>query len=158
MMSNHEKAGLFDRVKKGLEDSIAYSEGKLSLATTELPSPPPKAGPAEIASLRGKLRMSQAVFAGLVNVSVKTIQSWEQGTRQPSDAALRMIQLISSEPAVVTRIIGFKPVARKSAGKTVSRPPARRPKCKARGERRRIGSGEVSKSVALAGRLAGQLG
>jgi putative transcriptional regulator len=103
------------------------------LATTQLPPPPPQAGPAEIARLRGKLRMSQAVFAGLVNVSVKTVQSWEQGARQPSDAALRMIQLIVAEPAVVTRIIGFKPFTRKSGGKVVSQPPARRPKYKATG-------------------------
>ena len=31
---------VFEQIKEGLEDSIAYSEGKLSLATTELPTPP----------------------------------------------------------------------------------------------------------------------
>ena len=33
-MSDHETASFFRRVKKGLEDSIAYSRGQLSLRTT----------------------------------------------------------------------------------------------------------------------------
>jgi DNA-binding transcriptional regulator YiaG len=34
--------------------------------------------------------MSQAVFAQVLNVSTKTVQSWVQGQRKPSQAALRL--------------------------------------------------------------------
>ena len=43
-MSEHEKAGIFDRLRKGLRESIACSKGELTLVTTELPVPPPKPG------------------------------------------------------------------------------------------------------------------
>jgi len=40
--SDHEKARLLDRLRKGLLEGIAHSKGKLKLVTTELPVPPPK--------------------------------------------------------------------------------------------------------------------
>ncbi len=103
MSVDYEKMSVFEQLQAGLEDSILYSKGKLSLKTTTLPSPPPRVEPAQIVSLRKKLRMSQAVFAATLNVSTRTVQSWEQGAREPSDAALRMIQIVRLEPRVVKR-------------------------------------------------------
>ena len=103
-MSDPEKATFFERLVKGMHDSIAYSRGDLTLRTTELPAPPPKAKAQEIVRLRKRLRMSQAVFAATLNVSTRTIQSWEQGIRQPADAALRMLQVIRQRPQVVREI------------------------------------------------------
>ena len=51
-MSDSEKATLFERLKKGLEESIAYSRGELSLRTTVLPAPPPPASPTRVRALR----------------------------------------------------------------------------------------------------------
>lgn len=102
-MTDKEES-LFERLQQGLQESIAHSRGELSLVTVELPAPPPKAQPKQIASLRRKFRMSQAVFAATLNVSPKTVQSWEQGLRQPGDAALRMLQVLSAEPQVVLTI------------------------------------------------------
>jgi putative transcriptional regulator len=122
-MSDSEKAGFYERLRKGLEESIARSQGKLSLVTTELPAPPPKAAPRQIVGIRKQFRMSQCVFAATLNVSKKTVQSWEQGIRQPSDAALRMLQVISVQPKVVEMILSTKtlswrsrPTMRKSLG------------------------------------------
>lgn len=49
--------------------------------------------------------MSQAVFAATLNVSKKTVQSWEQGWRTPSDVALRMLQVIDRNPEVVRGLL-----------------------------------------------------
>ncbi|MCC6154411.1 MAG: hypothetical protein IT367_11665 [Candidatus Hydrogenedentes bacterium] len=49
--------------------------------------------------------MSQTVFAAPLNVSKKTVQSWEQGIRSPSDASLRLLQIIRKRPDVVETII-----------------------------------------------------
>ena len=95
---------VFGQIKAGLEDSIAYSRGQLSLVTTEPPPPPPELSRAEIAALRKRLKMSQAFFAAVLNVSAKAVQSWEQGIRRPSDAALRMLQVIERQPSVVRSI------------------------------------------------------
>ena len=113
-MSDSEKASLYERLRKGVDESIAFSQGKLSLVTTELPAPPPKAQPRQIAGLRKQFRMSQSVFAATLNVSRKTVQSWEQGIRQPSDAALRMLQVIRVHPKVVEIILSTKSPAWRS--------------------------------------------
>lgn len=122
-MSDPEKSTFFERVRKGLLDSIAYSRGELSLKTTTLPAPPPRARAEEIARLRKRLRMSQAVFAATLNVSPKTVQSWEQGIRQPADAALRMLQVIDKGPQVVRMILSGPDVSvRKNAAERRRRP------------------------------------
>jgi putative transcriptional regulator len=119
MSNKYKTMSVFEQIKAGLDDSIAYSRGELSLKTTTLPLPPPKAEAQQIAGLRKKLRMSQSVFAATLNVSPKTVQSWEQGVRQPADAALRMLQVIRVEPQVIRMILSasishlHKPVVRK---------------------------------------------
>lgn len=100
------KMSVFEQIKTGLEEGIAYWQGRLDLKTTVLPSPPPKARGKDIAGLRASLGMSQALFAATLNVSPRTVQSWEQGIRQPADAALRMIQVIRESPQVVRLILG----------------------------------------------------
>jgi len=51
--------------------------------------------------LRQQLNLSQAVFASVLNVSVKTVQAWEQGLRQPSDAALKLLTIAKKHPEVL---------------------------------------------------------
>ena len=46
--------------------------------------------------------MSQGVLAGYLNVSVKTVQSWEQGTRSPKAGEARLLQLFAVDP------VGFR--------------------------------------------------
>ena len=104
MTEKRNDMSFFEQLKAGLGDSIAYSKGELSLRTTELPPQPPKAQPRDIVSLRRRFNMSQSVFAAVLNVSPRTVQSWEQGAREPSDAALRMIQVVRSAPNIVTMI------------------------------------------------------
>ena len=108
MAKKGEPTSVFEQIQAGLEDSIAFSRGELSLATTELPAPPPKPAPGQIAALRKEFRMSQAVFAATLNVSKSTVQSWEQGLREPSDASVRMLQVIRMSPQVVTDIFAVK--------------------------------------------------
>ena len=100
-MSDSENASLFERLQKGLLDSIAHSRGELSLRTTSLPMPPPPASPRRVAALRRKLKMSQSVFAAALNVSPKLVQSWEQGLRRPGRGDLRLIQIIESRPQIL---------------------------------------------------------
>jgi putative transcriptional regulator len=115
-----KKLSVFEQIKAGLEDSIAYSRGQLSLVTTELPAPPPEFSKGKIAALRRRLKMSQAYFAAVLNVSSKAVQSWEHGVRRPSDAALRMLQVIAEEPSVVQAITG-KPAVRAARRQSAGR-------------------------------------
>jgi putative transcriptional regulator len=92
---------VFEQIKSGLEDGIAHFRGELTLVTVRVPAPPPKANPRKIAALRRNLHMSQSIFAATLNVSMRTVQSWEQGVRAPSDASLRLLQIIGTQPSVV---------------------------------------------------------
>jgi putative transcriptional regulator len=51
--------------------------------------------------------LSQSVFAQVLNVSTKTVQSWEQGQRKPSQAALRLIQVFRQDPSGLLDIVGM---------------------------------------------------
>jgi len=98
---------LFDRLQSGLEEGIQHLKGERNLRTTILPDPPPHVSPADLTALRLESDMSQATFARLLNVSTKTVQSWEQGTRKPSQAALRLIQVFRANPSGVFQAAGM---------------------------------------------------
>ena len=97
-MTAKRRKPLFERLKKGLEEGIAHAQGALTLRTVEVPDEPPEIDAKSLAALRTQAAMSQTVFAKLLNVSTKTLQSWEQGLRQPSDASRRLIQVFREEP------------------------------------------------------------
>ena len=51
--------------------------------------------------------MSQSVFARVLNVSTKTVQSWEQGERKPSYAALRHVAGVPRKSKLVFKVAGI---------------------------------------------------
>lgn len=58
---------------------------------------PPVYTPRKVALIRkNKARMSQSVFAALLNVSVSTVQKWEapDSGKHPSGAAAKLLQVI----------------------------------------------------------------
>jgi putative transcriptional regulator len=98
----------FDGIKVGLQDALNWAQGKNSAVTVrdvELPDPPKRRSPRQIAAIRKtKIGASQAVFARLMNASVKTIHAWEQGRGQPSGPALRLLDLLDKHPELVREI------------------------------------------------------
>jgi putative transcriptional regulator len=55
----------------------------------------------EVASIREKTGLSQARFAQLLGVSVRTLQDWEQGRRVPSGAARTLLVVANKNPHVL---------------------------------------------------------
>lgn len=53
-----------------------------------------------VAKARVASRLSQAQFAKLMGVSVRTLQDWEQGRRSPSGAAKSLLRIVSKRPDV----------------------------------------------------------
>jgi len=48
--------------------------------------------------------LSQAQFAALMGVSVRTLQEWEQGRRQPSGAAKTLLKVAERHPEVLREL------------------------------------------------------
>jgi len=60
-----------------------------------------KLGARQIRSIRTRLNVSQEVFARMLNVPIVTEASWEKGRRNPSGAALRLLQIARNKPEVL---------------------------------------------------------
>jgi putative transcriptional regulator len=87
---------LYKDIKKGLQEIIAHQEGKITLKSEyiEIPEPPKEYGPKKIKNIRAKWNYSQGIFARVLNVSLKTVQAWEAGDRNPNHAALRLLEIV----------------------------------------------------------------
>lgn len=56
-----------------------------------------------IVRAREKSGLSQSRFAALLGVSVRTLQDWEQGRREPSAAAKTLIKVAEINPSVLRK-------------------------------------------------------
>lgn len=54
---------------------------------------------------RKKTGLSQSQFATLIGVSVRTLQNWEQGRKQPSGAAKTLIKVAERHPEVLQELV-----------------------------------------------------
>ena len=124
MAKRKSNMSVFAQMKAGLEDCLAHAKDELTLATVQSPAPPPKADARKIVAIRHKLRMSQSVFAATLNVSMRTVQSWEQGLRTPSDASLRLLQIVGTQPAVVEALFAQNTVSAKPRIKITTKTPS----------------------------------
>jgi putative transcriptional regulator len=96
-----EQTTFGDELVNSFKDFFARTErGKpITLRTVSLDLRIQEHSAEEIQKIRQSLNISQAVMAKLLGVSVLTIQSWEQGTRKPSQMACRFLDDIARSPA-----------------------------------------------------------
>ena len=54
-----------------------------------------------VSSIRERTGLSQSRFAQLLGVSVRTLQEWEQGRREPSGAARTLLLIAAKNPRLL---------------------------------------------------------
>ena len=57
-----------------------------------------------VTSIRERTGLSQAKFASLLGVSVRTLQEWEQGRRAPSGAARTLLMIAAKNPHALLEV------------------------------------------------------
>ncbi len=88
------KRDIGQEILAGVQEIKAHKAGKMNLRTHTLKEPaPPQV-------IRARLKLSQAAFAGLMGVSLRTIQDWEQGRRKPSGPAEALLRIAEQKPEV----------------------------------------------------------
>ncbi len=95
---------VYESIMTGLNEAIEHSQGKRRLKSTTLTVQPLKVyAPQEIKAIRQSLGASQALFAGIMGVSVKTVEAWEAGRNQPEGSSRRLLSIFQSDPTTIER-------------------------------------------------------
>jgi putative transcriptional regulator len=94
------------------QKELAAYEAKRDLAADLLQSVREmKAGQVQVVTspvieARKRTGLSQSQFAALLGVSVRTLQGWEQGRKQPSGAARTLLAIANSNPKALLAVAG----------------------------------------------------
>ncbi len=108
MITKSRRKPLGERLKVGLSEAVQFAKGEVDFTN--------RAGsyPAARDSRQGSdcfADSNRYVAGGVCSCAecfgTETVQSWEQGVRKPSHAALRMLQLFRENPTFVFAIVGI---------------------------------------------------
>ena len=54
-----------------------------------------------VKALRERTSLTQAEFSEMIGVSIRTLQNWEQGRREPEGPAKALLRVVEREPEAV---------------------------------------------------------
>jgi putative transcriptional regulator len=80
--------------KELLEGIQAIKKGQGKKIEVEVPD--------DVKMIREHVGLSQAVFAGVLGISKRTLQDWEQGRRRPTGSAKALLRIAYKHPEVLT--------------------------------------------------------
>lgn len=83
-----------EEILSGIREIKSFKKNGGNLRTKVLRPP---AAPQEI---RQRMNLSQSAFAGMMGVSLRTVQDWEQGRRKPSGPAEALLRIADQKPDV----------------------------------------------------------
>jgi len=88
-----------DELFKELAESV--KEGGAILRGEKKPSREAGLDTPDVAAVRQEYNLSQAKFAALLGISVRTLQNWEQGRREPQGPAKVLLRVAARHPRAV---------------------------------------------------------
>lgn len=96
---------VFDKIKTGLEEAIAFEQGNGKGKAVRLAVEPVRQWNAdEIKKIRVDAGMTQSLFAQVMGVSLKAVEAWESGRNTPAGPAGRMLFLMQQDPKLPERM------------------------------------------------------
>ena len=89
------------KLLRSAQQARAWAQGKPSaVRVTHVPAPR-----VDVQELRVRMGLSQTQFAAKFGFSLDSIQSWEQGHRQPDGPARTLLVVISKNPKAVEKAL-----------------------------------------------------
>ena len=99
MTNEYMNDALFDELLESVREGGAILRGeKKPSRTFQIESP-------DVKGIRKHYNLSQTEFATLLGISVKTLQNWEQGRRNPRGAARVLLQVAAKHPEAVWDVV-----------------------------------------------------
>jgi putative transcriptional regulator len=93
-----------DLINSGIKTSFTEKEIK----TLGVKIPEVEINAKDIQEIREKTKLSQSVFAKVLNVSPSSVRQWEQGKRKPTGSTKVLLELLRNQPSILNyRITTF---------------------------------------------------
>lgn len=90
---------LFAELRQSLKEAKAIRAGELEPARSF------NVDVLDVKQVREQTKLTQGEFAAAINVSVRTLQNWEQHRRVPTGPAAALLKAVASAPEVVIRAL-----------------------------------------------------
>jgi len=90
---------LFEDLVQSLKEAKDISKG-LVVAPRRFEVSPP-----DVKAVREQIGLSQSEFAGLMRVSIKTLQNWEQNRRHPTGPAAALLKIVVTAPDLALKTL-----------------------------------------------------
>lgn len=103
-MKKRKKVNVGAELIQGMRNAVAHARG-LQAARRETVVRVHVPDKVDVRRIRTGLGMSQATFAARFGFSIKNVQNWEQGERQPEGPARAYLMVIAREPHAVERAL-----------------------------------------------------
>lgn len=88
---------IFDELYASMKQSELIAKGKMTAVSVT------RYDIADVKLIRSQLDVSQKELANAMDVSVDTVKSWEQGRRNPTGLASKVLNLLAKEPELYTK-------------------------------------------------------
>ena len=96
-----------ESLKNSVDEYLAFLEGKPDKVevTKYIFKEAPDYSGQEIKAIRERVGATRAVFADILDVSVRTVAKWEINGAQPTGGTKRLLQLLDQNPTLIVNEI-----------------------------------------------------
>lgn len=98
-LQSEPTTSIFDDLVQSLKEAKAISKGEAPASRRFKVSPP------DVKGIREDIGLSQTEFATLMQVSVRTLQNWEQSHRVPTGPAVALLKIIRTNPELALKAL-----------------------------------------------------
>lgn len=95
------KIAVGNTVQELIKNNVKTSFTEKELKALGIKIPEVKINANDIKKIRNKLKLSQSVFAKVLNVSPSSVKQWEQGKRTPSGSTKVLLELLKENPEIL---------------------------------------------------------